>query len=133
MWAVGTAYRWPGMHAQVADVVRTCKACSRAKAAAVLKNPTLHPLPLVQYFHRLSLDLAGPFQASSNGSLYVQIITEHLSRAMWLRALPNKEAASVARVMRVFFGDYGAVGELVSDNGPEFQGVMAKLLDGRKP
>ena len=133
MRAVSAAYRWPGLHGQVAEVVRGCEACSRAKSAAVLKNPVLQPLPIVQYFHRVSFDLAGPFPPSRYSSTYILISVEHVSRCLFTAGLPNKEAISVGRKMREWFGIWGAVGgEALTDNGGEFVNAeIAKLLEER--
>jgi transposase InsO family protein len=120
--AVGRLYRWHAMYSTVEDVVRTCAACNLAKTAAPLRSLELRPLPLVHFFHRVSLDLAGPFPTSLFGSVMVLIVIEHLSRAVFPRAIPNKEAITIAREFNYFCGTFGAPAEVLTDVGSEFQG-----------
>jgi hypothetical protein len=120
-------YRWPSMYAAVEAVVRACPACNLAKTAAPLRSLELHPLPVVPFFFRSSLDLAGPFPPSLSGSVFVLVVAEHTSRAVFLRALPNKEAASVAREFNYFCGTFGAPAEVLTDVGTEFAGLFDRL------
>jgi len=127
--ALKTTFWWPGMYAEVAAVVRDCPACDRANAARMLKQPRLQPLPIKDLFYRLSIDLAGPFPVSIHDNTYVLVMCEHLSRGIFLAALPSKAARHVAYELRKFFGLVGGVGELLSDNGSEFKAEVSALLE----
>lgn len=127
--ALASHYWWPGMFQQVLRAVRSCPSCDLQKAARPARYPILQPLPIRPLFTRLSFDLAGPFAPSAAGSRYVLVCVEHLSRMVELAALPDKTALSTRRAAAAVFGRYGAVAEVLTDGGPEWQGEFAQLLE----
>jgi len=58
----------------------------------------------------------------------VVVIIEHLSKAIWLAGVPSKEPAWIRRELERVLGMVGAVGELVSDRGGEFEGAVRAAL-----
>lgn len=126
--ALRGAYYWPNMYGTVLEVVRECSACSRANAHRHLKHPLLQPLPIRGLFYRISIDLAGPFTSSIFGSVYILVVIEHLSKAVWLYGIPSKEPQWVRQKLDQLFGSIGAVAELVSDRGPEWEGALQESL-----
>jgi hypothetical protein len=79
----------------------------------------------------LQLDLYTGFEsvASPSGAKYIMVLVDVFTSFCILRALPNKEADTIARVLWVVFSDFGPPISLRSDNGKEFVAqVVTQLL-----
>lgn len=125
MHAVKERFYWPNMWNDIWHHVQSCKQCqirSTRKAEVPLRvsTPTM-------IFIKIYLDIMDMPKAKG----FKSIITarDDLSRASEGRALKSKKAKSVA----AFFFEqilcrYGAVGEVVTDNKPEFKEVFTRLM-----
>lgn len=126
---VSRHYFWPGMHAQVGQVLKSCRECDRVRATFSMKHDRLKPMPLFGLFYRFGMDSAGPLRASAEGYTYVLVIVEHFSK--WIDLVPvkslNPEVTAKAFTERVL-ARYGAPVEVVTDNGQEYHGQFAALL-----
>ena len=126
---VSRYYWWPGMHAQVAAVLKQCLQCDRVRSTFSVKHDRLKPMPIFGMFYRFSIDSAGPFRPSSTGMQYVIVIVEHFSKWIELAAIPELNPAQTARAFQErVLARYGAPVELVSDNGQEYHGEFSDLL-----
>lgn len=126
---VQTAYWWYGLHADVAKFVAKCKLCSRVRSSFNAVQPTLQPLPICGMFYRVGVDLAGPFNRTKLGSLFVMIVIEHFSKYLDVIPIPNKEAFTTAATFaQHVLGKYGATAEVLTDRGSEWGGEFASLL-----
>ena len=126
---VSRYYWWPGMHAQVASVLKQCLQCDRVRSTFSVKHDRLKPMPIFGMFYRFSIDSAGPFRPSSTGMQYVVVIVEHFSKWIELVAIPELNPAQTARAFQErVLARYGAPVELVSDNGQEYHGEFSDLL-----
>jgi len=122
--ALAAHYWWPALFQSVVEAVRSCAACDLEKAAKPARYPVLQPLPIRPFFTRLSFDLAGPF----DDGRYFLVCVEHCSRMVELVPLPNKSARTTADAAAAIFGRFGAVAEVLTDQGPEWSGEFAELL-----
>jgi hypothetical protein len=62
-------------------------------------------------FYRVGVDLAGPFNKTTLGAVYVMIVIEHYSKYLDVIPLPNKEAFTTAAAFaQHVLGKYGATG-----------------------
>ena len=126
---VQTAYWWHGLLAEVANFISKCKLCSRVRSSFNAVHPTLHPLPICGMFYRVGVDLAGPFNKTRNGYLYVMIVIEHYSKYLDVIPLHNKEAYTTAAAFaQNVLGKYGATAEVLTDRGSEWAEEFATLL-----
>jgi hypothetical protein len=124
-----TAYWWHGMLAEVAAFVSKCKLCSRVRSSFNAVHPTLHPLPICGMFYRVGVDLAGPFNKTRLGAVYVMIVIEHYSKYLDVIPLPNKEAFTTAAAFaQHVLGKYGATAEVLTDRGTEWEDDFEALL-----
>lgn len=121
---------WHGLQADVAAVVRSCKECSRVHAAFGSAQPaTLHSLPVRGMFYRWGVDLCGPFTKTPRGHQYIMVAVEHYSKQIEAVPITDKRAATTAYAFaHQVLGRYGACAEVVHDNGTEWQGEFAQLL-----
>ena len=79
--------------------------------------------------YRWGVDFAGPLDASPKGNKYVMVCIEHFSKWVELVPVPSKSSAGVARAfLEGVLSRYGALGEVITDQGGEFQGEFHTLL-----
>lgn len=128
---LATKYWWHGMQADTAAVVRRCEHCSLVQASFNAKGnrEELQSIPISSAGFRWHVDLAGPFPISRRGSRYVLVAVEAFSK--WLEAVPisNKEPDTVAYAfLHNVLARFAAPGQVVSDNGAEWEAEFAQLL-----
>jgi hypothetical protein len=76
-------------------------------------------------FEIMSMDLVGPMTEDVSGNKYILVLVDHFSRYALLKALPNKEAWTVALGILETLGLFGVLpGIIRTDHGSEF---VAKL------
>jgi hypothetical protein len=128
---LATKFWWHGMLADTAAVLKRCEHCARVQASFSIKGnrEELQSIPISSIGFRWHVDLAGPFPVSRFGSRYVMVAVEAFSK--WLEAIPiiNKEPDTVAyALLHNVLARFAAPGQVVSDNGAEWQGAFAQLL-----
>lgn len=70
--AIQLKYFWPKMYQNVADYVRSCDACQRAKKNTNLPKAPLVNMPVEDTFMRLHMDILGPLTPSAKGhNIYI--------------------------------------------------------------
>eukprot|EP01135_Chromosphaera_perkinsii_P000501 Nk52_evm1s100 gene=Nk52_evmTU1s100 len=74
------------------------------------------------------IDLAGPFPVSLSGNIYVLVCVDVCTRMVFLRALPDKSAATIAVTLLDLFCTMGFPKILQSDNGKEFSNATLNEL-----
>ncbi|VDH99564.1 Hypothetical predicted protein [Mytilus galloprovincialis] len=124
--AIKNKYFFPGMYQAVADYIRGCDACQRAKPHVHAKRVPLTPMPITDTFARWHIDLIGPFKETKLGYRHILIVVCAFSK--WTEAFPVRSgtAAEIADVLhKEVFSRYGSPTSLVSDRG---QGFMSKLV-----
>ena len=127
---LATMYWWRGMKEDVLAVVRNCEACDKVRASFNARLPELQPLEIRGLFYRWGVDLCGPFPKSRRGNTYIMICIEHLSKHCEAIPLPSKAAIYTASAFKAqVLGRYGAMAECLTDQGTEFQGEFAQLLE----
>lgn len=119
-----STWYWRGMAVDVEGFVRNCPACSAARAVPAAKHRVLQPLPICPLFHRLHVDLAGPLRRTRRGNVYIWVGVESLSRAVFLFAIPNKEAETTVLPLRQLSATFGYIAQVVSDQGREWEGAF---------
>jgi hypothetical protein len=119
-------YYWPNMELDIRDYVRRCLACQHYR----LTNRTepLHPIPVHEPFHTLSLDCIGPLP-ESNGAHYILLAVDHLTK--WVESVTLHQLASQTVATFLFeqiIYRHSRPTRIITDNSPEFSGQMVGLL-----
>jgi hypothetical protein len=83
-----------------------------------------------QTMGRLHLDLTGELPATDgNGNRYIMVVKDFMSKYVWIFAIPNKEAETVADILvSEIYSVFGAPQCLVTDNGTEFKNRLNNRL-----
>ncbi|CAI7789387.1 unnamed protein product, partial [Closterium sp. NIES-54] len=124
-----TGWWWAGMRKEVKEWVEKCELCCRNKATLLRSQAELQPLAIVELGYRWSLDIAGELPVSRRGRKYIVLMIEHVSKWAEARPLVNKSAAAVAEAFEeMVITRFGACGEVLTDQGAEFEGEFKELL-----
>jgi len=119
---------WKGMGHDCRVFVEHCRQCHPTQHVLVRHQP-LHPLPIVQVFHRINVDLSGPHALTPRGNRYIAVAIDAFSKYPVVGALPNKESATTARwLWESVLCHWGSVAVVMTDQGTEWQGEFASLL-----
>ena len=127
---LAASYWWRGMSNDVRLVLRSCETCSRITANFNALKPTLQVLPIQGMFYRWGVDLCGPFPESSSGHRYIMVGVEYYSKHIEAIPLFSKDSAETAAAfLQHVLARFGAMAEVVTDRGTEFQGDFQQLLE----
>ena len=128
------AFYWPRMHSVVENFCRMCDSCAARK-------PTLQHqrAPLKQYIvgcplERVAIDILGPLPKTKRGNTYVIVVGDYFTKWTEAFAIPDQEAATVARVLvEEFICRFGVPRQLHSDKDSNFESQLfqqtCKLLE----
>ena len=119
-------YWWHSMSKDTKTYIESCDVCQKSKRHFHAHRAPLHPLPIVDTFHRVHMDFLGPLPTSSAGHKHILLIVDSFSK--WPEAFPlqTTDAATVARVFYdQYICRYGAPRAILTDRG---QNIMSNLL-----
>ena len=121
---------WPGMRNDVQKFIQDCPVCCKGDPATTHKFAAeLRTTMSDQPFERFSMDLMGPFPADEHENKYVLVLVDNFSRYTLLRAIPNKEAITVADAILDAVGTFNVIPkEIRSDQGAEFCAATTREL-----
>ena len=113
----------------VTDYVRSCADCQKRKLTNTrMKNAvTSFPSPS-QPFSVWEIDLYGPLPCTSKGNAYLFTAVDLFSKLLFVKPIPNKDAASVCEVLLELFTQYGVCDTLISDQGSEFTSKVTREI-----
>jgi hypothetical protein len=116
------------MYEQVRFEVRACAACDRVKASFEVRDTVLKPFPIMGLFYRWGVDLCKMPHTSEDGKKYVVVMIEHFTKWVELVPIPKKSSFYTAAVLRGVPTRFGAPAAVLTDQGEEYQGEFAALL-----
>jgi len=122
-------FKWPKMHSDIVNYVRTCLSCAKRKATGKTTAP-LKPLPITDYpFERVSLDVIGPLTPTLNGNVYILVLIDHKTRYVEAAAMKNQTAVVTAKhFINKIILRHGVPSQLLSDQGPNFMSEFFTCL-----
>ena len=124
--AARQTYFWPTMRTDIEAHVSKCLQCAQHKGTVPRPAPILEYPPPARPWDVVSLDLL-QLPTSRQGSKYLLVCVDHLSRYVVLAPLRDKSAKTVAHALvSHLFCPHTAPKVLLSDNGAEFRN---QLLD----
>lgn len=105
---------WPGIDAQVEEVVKRCSTCQMSR-----HNPPRAPVHPWEWssrkWSRLHVDFAGPFQ----GKVFLIVVDSH-SKWLEVALMSSMSSAAVITTLRQLLATHGLPDVIVSDNGTAF-------------
>jgi hypothetical protein len=117
---VDDALWWPGMAKRVSEYIGACPRCQFAKASvSPMPVGTQSPVLPTRRFGSVSVDTCGPLPEAADGSKYIIVCIDLLTR--WLELVPsvsNDSDAVVAAVKERILTRHGSPDFIIVDNGP---------------
>jgi len=90
---------WPDLVNDVNRIVRSCPQCVCYHRGSAPRNGPLQISPVGEPWERVSIDTTGPHPRSRNGKCYILTMVDHFSKWAEAWAIPNHEAATIAKVL----------------------------------
>ncbi len=126
--AARESYFWLTMRTDVEAHVSKCTECRQHKGTVLRPAPILEYPPPNRPWDVVSIDLL-QLPSSYQGSKYLLVCVDHLSRYVVLAPLKHKSAKSVAHALIThLFCPYSAPRVLLSDNGAKFRNTLLEEI-----
>ena len=122
-------FYWPHLRMDVRHHIHSCHECQIRNTIKV-QTPLTVSTPAT-IFIKVHVDIM--FMPVHQGYRYIVAARDDLSRAAEGRALKSSSSGELARFFwEQIYCRYGAIGEIVTDNGPECKGAFEQLLKRMK-
>ena len=116
---------WPEMRGDVEDWCQQCPNCASRKSPTQNHRAPLIPSYVGCPMECIALDLLGPLPTTRHGNKHILVVCDYFTRWTEAYALPNKEAASVARTLvNEWVCQFGVPDSIHSDQGANFEGHL---------
>jgi len=130
--AVSHAFYWPGLHANVAHFVRTCKtfAASKSSNHQRLGTQTYSAIP-IQPFTSWAMDLIGLMPQSKDGNERIVTWVDHTSKTIVAAAAAHKHTSAedlAELTFKEICCQFGLPQNLTMDNDVRFVSSLWKSL-----
>jgi hypothetical protein len=114
---------WNGIHADVADYVRSCVSCSQSKARNRTAADVLHPLPIPsRRWETISMDFVGPLPKTPSGHDFLLVVVDKFSKMVHLIAC--QQSITAVQVAQLIYDHvvrlHGFPDNIVSDRDSKF-------------
>ena len=127
-------YYVPHLSQLAHKVCKQCEICERTKP--VLRQPRA-PMKSSQAdrpMQRVAIDILGPLPESNDGNRFIIIIADYFTKWTEAYAVPNHQAATVAKcIVEQFFNRFGIAETIHTDQGRDFESKlfveMCRLLE----
>ena len=127
--AIGNRAWWPSMRKDIQEVARRCPACqvSQRSQQNLERGKQFHMFGGdVQPFERWGIDLIGRLPTTPNGNNWIITAVDYATGWPVARAVPEATDEAIAIFLHEeIFVHYGAMAELMSDNGPN---LLSKVV-----
>ena len=118
---------WTKLKEDAIELIKACIQCQRHNITQKGYNP-LRPVLATLPGDSWGIDLASPFTTSTRGNEYLLVMIDIASKFHFLRAIPDKSAATVAIEILNVICTFGPMRKLQSDHGTEFVNSLIATL-----
>lgn len=127
---VSSRFYWPRMRRSVTKYLRGCPDCQKRKHEPLPPAGSLQSIPpSPKPFHRVGIDLLGPFPSSVAGNRWVIVCIDYQTRYAETKATPSGTAVEIAAfLIEQIILRHGAPRELLSDRGTAFMSHVIQQL-----
>ena len=108
---------------------QTCASCATKKSPSTSARVPLQTITSGHPMQVVAVDVTGPFPESEAGNRYVLVVGDYFTRWMECFAIPDQEAATVARkLVNEVFCCFSPPEQLHSDQGRQFESNLLKQI-----
>ncbi|GJV73177.1 reverse transcriptase domain-containing protein [Tanacetum coccineum] len=127
--ALRIGYYWPTMHEDARKLIRACQDCQVHKPVPRSPQQKLSPITSPWPFYKWGIDIAGPFPEGPGKVKFLIVAIDYFTK--WIEAKPV--ATITGNQIKKFMWDniifrFGLPGEIISDNGKQFQDNWCEKL-----
>ena len=125
-------YFWESMRIETQNHCASCRMCELRKAYHGRAKVPVQKYPgVASPLSRLHIDLTGMLpETTGNGSRYILVVKDYHTKFVWLFAIKNKDAISVADMLVTeLYCRWGIPEMLVSDRGSEFRNKLEARIN----
>jgi RNase H-like domain found in reverse transcriptase/Reverse transcriptase (RNA-dependent DNA polymerase)/Integrase zinc binding domain/Chromo (CHRromatin Organisation MOdifier) domain len=125
-WLAERCY-WPGMQQEVAQYVRGCERCQRAKPSTQGAQGMPKSLDIPAYpWHTIGMDWIGPFAMSPRGHDYVLVVTcKFGGGVVYIPTAKDADAGDTLRLIRErVVAEHGWPAAIISDSDARFRSAL---------
>ncbi|GKC95734.1 reverse transcriptase domain-containing protein [Tanacetum coccineum] len=120
--ALRIGYYWPTMHKDARSLIRACQDCQVHKPVPRNPQQKLTPITSPWPFYKWGIDIAGPFPEGPGKVKFLIVAIDYFTK--WIEAKPV--ATITGNQIKKFVWEnivcrFGLPGEIISDNGKQFQ------------
>ncbi|GJY03879.1 reverse transcriptase domain-containing protein [Tanacetum coccineum] len=120
--SLSIGYYWPTMHEDARTLIRACKDCQVHKPIPRNPQQKLTPITSPWPFYKWGIDIAGPFLEGPGKVKFLIVAIDYFTK--WIEAKPV--VTITGNQFKKFVWDnivcrFGLPGEIISDNGKQFQ------------
>ncbi|KAK7602595.1 hypothetical protein V9T40_008184 [Parthenolecanium corni] len=130
-------YYWKGMKKVIIEFIKACDICQKIKPGPPPAKPPMMITDTAQQpIEKLAMDTVGPLAETSNEMRFIISLQDNLTRFLWLKAVKDHTANTVAVVLSEFCLLFAIPKIILTDQGTEFcsdiMNNLAKELQIRK-
>ena len=112
---------WPGLDAEVEEMVRSCEVCSTSDKTAAPRKSPLHPVPLPDGpWEKVGIDFIGPMEGGGQRQRFAIVLVDYYSKWPEVGFCSSPSTEAVIEFMESVASREGYPLQLVSDNGTAF-------------
>ncbi|CAB3385818.1 Hypothetical predicted protein [Cloeon dipterum] len=124
-------YIWSNLRQDVKAHTSSCDICQRRKQGRTIKVQQQMSFATCSVGKRWYIDVVGPFPESESGNKYILTMLEAFTKFIEAAAIPDQKAKTVVQsLIEQIICRYGAIQEIVTDNGSNFKSDLFSEVCG---
>lgn len=118
-------YYWPLIAAHTASTVRTCPHCARNHLRLIRRKQPIRLFRAKKPLESVAVHLLGPLSTTKSGNRFIVLMACRVNKLTKVVPLKLTTGLNVAKEFSShWFFKYGALKEVLSDNGPQFESKL---------
>ncbi|GJV10666.1 reverse transcriptase domain-containing protein [Tanacetum coccineum] len=119
--AIRSGYYWPTLHRDARDMILKCKDCQVHRPVPRNPQQPLTPITSPWIFYKWGIDIAGPFLEGPGKVKFLIVAMDYFTKWIEAKAVATISGGQVKKfVWDNIVCRFGLLGEIVSDNGKQF-------------
>ena len=121
------AYFWKNMIDDITTHIEKCEECREFHKIPAIEQKAM-AIPIRGIFERIGIDLVFGLPETTDGYVGLVVITEYLSKYVWVLPIKSKTGKEIAKCLLKYIGIFGPPKRILSDQGTEFNNETVRKL-----